>query len=159
MSNRSVKELFDEIISLDRIDLDRLLSLYESKLGIPEVRSVRPPDVVDDRVFVRGYDVIITGCAINRLIAAKNIWHDRLLPDFFPSNGFVSVARFLVDVPITVYEILSADEALELRRKLMEAGLTVELNYRWTYFSYYKYSQYNEHQQYMLTNAPDIPDL
>ena len=154
MSKRSVQELFDEITSLDRIDLDRLLSLYESKLGIPEVRSVRPPDVVDDRVFVRGYDVIITGCAINRLIAAKNIWHDRILPDFFPSNGFVSVARFLVDVPITVYEILPADEALELRRKLMEAGLTVKLNYKWTYISYYEYSQYNEHQRDMLSNTP-----
>ena len=154
MPKRSVQELFDEITSLDRIDLDRLLSLYESKIGIPEVRSVRPPNVVDDSVFVRGYDVIITGCAINRLIAAKNIWYERILPDFFPSNGFVSVARFLVDVPITVYEILPADEALELRRKLMEAGLTVKLNYKWTYISYYEYSQYNEHQRDMLSNTP-----
>ena len=64
MSKRSVKELFDEITSLDRIDLDRLLNLYESKLGIPEIRFVRPRDVVDDRVFVSGYDVIITGWSI-----------------------------------------------------------------------------------------------
>ena len=159
MSDRSVKELFDEITSLDRIELDRLLGLYESKLGIPEVRSVRHPAVVDDRVFVRGYGVIITGWSINRLIAAKNIWNERILPDFFPSNGFVSIARFLVDVLITVYELLPADEALELRRILTEAGLTVKLNYRWTYFSYYEFSQYNEHQRHMLTNAPDIPDL
>ena len=154
MSKRSVKELFDEITSLDRIDLDRLLYLYESKLGIPEIRFVRPRDVVDDRVFVRGYDVIITGCAINRLIAAKNIWHERILPDFFPSNGFVSIAKFLLDVPITVYELYPAEDALELRRKLMEAGLTVKLNYRWTYFSYYEYSQYNAHQRDMFTSPP-----
>ena len=125
MSKRSVKELFDEITSLDRIDLDRLLNLYESKLGIPEIRFVRPRDVVDDRVFVMGYDVIITGCAINRLIAAKNIWYERILPDIFPSNGFVSIAKFLLDVPITVYELYPAEDALELRRKLMEVGLTV----------------------------------
>ena len=153
MSKRSVKELFDEITSLDRIDLDRLLNLYESELGIPEIRFVRPRDVVDDRVFVRGYDVIITGCAINRLIAAKNIWHERILPDFFPSNGFVSIAKFLLDVPITV-AFLPADEALESRRMLMEAGLTVKLNYRWTYFSYYEYSQYNAHQRDMFTSPP-----
>ena len=159
MSKRSVKELFDEITSLDRIDLDRLLNLYESKLGLPEIRFVRPRDVVDDRVFVSGYDVIITGWTINRLIAAKNIWYERILPDFFPSNGFVDIAKFLVDVPITVYEFLPADEALELRSILMQAGLTVRLNHRWTYFSYYKYSQLNEHQQHMFTNPPDIPDL
>ena len=153
MSKRSVKELFDEITSLDRIDLDRLLNLYESKLGIPEIRFVRPRDVVDDRVFVRGYDVIITGCAINRLIAAKNILHERILPDFFPSNGFVIIAKSLLDVPITV-AFLPTDEALELRRMLMEAGLTVKLNYRWTYFSYYEYSQYNAHQRDMFTSPP-----
>ncbi len=154
MSKRSVKELFDEINSLNKWDLADLVKALEEKLGIPEVRSVRPHDVVDDRVFVRGYDVIITGCAINRLIAAKNIWYERILPDFFPSNGFVSIAKFLLDVPITVYEILPADEALELRRKLMEAGLTVKLNYKWTYISYYEYSQYNEHQRDMLSNTP-----
>ena len=146
MSKRSVKELFDEITSLDRIDLDRLLNLYESKLGIPEIRFVRPRDVVDDRVFVRGYDVIITGCAINRLIAAKNIWHERILPDFFPSNGFVSIAKFLLDVPITVYELYPAEDALELRRKLMEVGLTVKLKGVMGYLSRYEFYEYNKHQ-------------
>ena len=53
MSKRSVKELFDEITSLDRIDLKILLDWYEAKLGVPEERSVRPPAVVDDNVFVR----------------------------------------------------------------------------------------------------------
>ena len=57
MSKRCVLELFDEITSLNRIELDRLLSLYESKLGIPEVRSVRHPDVVDDRVFIFAYEI------------------------------------------------------------------------------------------------------
>ena len=52
MAKRSVKELFDEITSLDRIDLKILLEWFEFKLGIPEERSVRPRDVVDDRVFV-----------------------------------------------------------------------------------------------------------
>ena len=159
MAERSVKELFDEINSLDKWDLADLVEALEKKLGVPQERRVRPPDVVDDRVFVTGYEVIITGFAINRLIAAKNIWYERILPDFFPSAGFVSIAKFLLDVPITVYELLPADEALELRKKLMDAGLTVKLNKTWTYFSYYKYSQCNEHQQHMLTNAPILPDL
>ena len=159
MSKRSVKELFDEITSLDRIDLDRLLNLYESKLGIPEIRFVRPRDVVDDRVFVRGYDVIITGCAINRLIAAKNIWHERLLPDFFPSNGFVSIAKFLLDVPITVYELYPAEDALELRRKLMDAGLTVKLKGVMGYLSRYEFMEYNKHQRDQLSSLPLVPDL
>ena len=146
MSKRSVKELFDEITSLDRIDLDRLLNLYESKLGIPEIRFVRPRDVVDDRVFVSGYDVIITGWSINRLIAAKNIWYERILPDFFPSNGFVSIAKFLLDVPITVYELYPAEDALELRRKLMEVGLTVKLKGVMGYLSRYEFYEYNKHQ-------------
>ena len=159
MSKRSVKELFDEITSLDRIDLDRLLNLYESKLGIPEIRFVRPRDVVDDRVFVRGYDVIITGCAINRLIAAKNIWHERILPDFFPSNGFVSIAKFLLDVPITVYELYPAEDALELRRKLMEVGLTVKLKGVMGYLSRYEFYEYNKHQRDQLLSLPLVPDL
>ena len=159
MSKRSVKELFDEITSLDRIDLDRLLNLYESKLGIPEIRFVRPRDVVDDRVFVSGYDVIITGWSINRLIAAKNIWYERILPDFFPSNGFVSIAKFLLDVPITVYELYPAEDALELRRKLMEVGLTVKLKGVMGYLSRYEFYEYNKHQRDLLSSLPLVPDL
>ena len=138
--------------------MDRLLNLYESKLGIPEIRFVRPRDVVDDRVFVRGYDVIITGCAINRLIAAKNIWYERILPDFFPSNGFVSIAKFLLDVPITV-AFLPADEALESRRMLMEAGLTVKLKGVMGYLSRYEFYEYNKHQRDQLSSLPLVPDL
>ena len=152
-----VKELADEIEGLSIIELASLTEALEEKLGAS--RKSQDSFWVDDRVFVMGYDVIITGWAINRLIAAKNIWYERILPDFFPSNGFVDIAKFLVDVPITVYEFLPADEALELRSILMQAGLTVRLNHRWTYFSYYKYSQLNEHQQHMFTNPPDIPDL
>ena len=159
MSKRSVKELFDEITSLDRIDLDRLLNLYESKLGIPEIRFVRPRDVVDDRVFVSGYDVIITGWSINRLIAAKNIWYERILPDFFPSNGVVSIAKFLLDVPITVYELHPAEDALELRRKLMEVGLTVKLKGVMGYLSRYEFYEYNKHQRDQLSSLPLVPDL
>ena len=151
MSKRSVKELVDEIECLSIIKSASLTEALEEKLGAS--RKSQDSFWVDDRVFVRGYDVIITGCAINRLIAAKNIWHERILPDFFPSNGFVSIAKFLLDVPITV-AFLPADEALESRRKLMEAGLTVKLNYRWTYFSYYEYSQYNAHQRDMFTSPP-----
>ena len=159
MSKRSVKELFDEITSLDRIDLDRLLNLYESKLGLPEIRFVRPRDVVDDRVFVSGYDVIITGWTINRLIAAKNIWYERILPDFFPSTGFVSIAKFLLDVPITVCELYPAEDALELRRKLMEAGLTVKLKGGMGYLSHYEFYRYNKHQRDQLSSLPLVPDL
>ena len=157
MSKRSVKELVDEIECLSIIKSASLTEALEEKLGAS--RKSQDSFWVDDRVFVSGYDVIITGWSINRLIAAKNIWYEKILPDFFPSAGLVSIAKILLDVPITVYELYPAEDALELRRKLMEAGLTVKLNYRWTYFSYYKYSQYNEHQQHMLTSPPDIPDL
>ena len=157
MANRSVKEIADEIEGLSITELASLTEALEEKLGAS--RKSQDSFWVDDRVFVMGYDVIITGWAINRLIAAKNIWYERILPDFFPSNGFVNIAKFLLDVPITVCEFLPADEALETRRMLMEAGLTVKLNYRWTYFSYYEYSQYNAHQRDMFTSPPDIPDL
>ena len=59
MAERSVKELFDEINSLDKWDLADLVEALEEKLGIPEMRSVRHPDVIDDRIFVSGYDVIL----------------------------------------------------------------------------------------------------
>ena len=105
------------------------------------------------------YDVIITGCSINRLIAAKNIWNERILPDFFPSNGPVSIAKILLDVPITVYELYPAEDALELRRKLMEAGLTVKLKGVMGYLSRYEFMEYNKHQKDQLSSLPLVPDL
>ena len=159
MAERSVKELFDRINSLDKWDLAKLVEALEEKLGIPEMRSVRHPDVIDDRVFASGYDVIITGWSINRLLAAKNIWYERILPDFFPSNGFVSIAKFLLDVPITVYELYPAEDALELRRKLMEVGLTVKLKGVMGYLSRYEFYEYNKHQRDQLSSLPLVPDL
>ena len=77
MSKRSVKKLFDEITSLDRIDLKILLEWFEFKLGIPEERSVRPPAVVDDNVFVSGYDITVTGnTSQNRLPVVKKLRED-----------------------------------------------------------------------------------
>ncbi len=159
MAERSVKELFDEINSLDKWNLADLVEALEEKLGIPEMRSVRHPDVIDDRVFVSGYDVIITGWSINRLIAAKNIWFEKILPDIFPANGVVSIAKFLLDVPITVCELYPAEDALELRRKLMEAGLTVKLKGGMGYLSGYEFYEYNKHQRDQLSSLPLVPDL
>ena len=153
MSKRSGKELFDEITSLDRIDLKILLEWFEAKLGIPEERSVRPPAVVDDNVFVSGYDITVTGnTSQNRLPVVKKLREDW----GFTINESVA---FLDSLPKTIYELHPKDDALEIRRKYMEVGLTVELKWRSGYITYYEYSQYNEHQRYQLTNTPQEPDL
>ena len=153
MSKRSVKELFDEITSLDRIDLKILLEWFELKLGIPQERSVRPPAVLDDRVFVSGYDITVTGnTSQNRLPVVKKLrenWG-------FTINESVA---FLDSLPKTIYELHPKDDALEIRRKYMEVGLTLELKWRSGYITSYEYSRYNEHQRYQLTNTPQEPDL
>ena len=151
MSNRSVKELVDEIECLSIIELASLTEALEEKLGAS--RKSQDSFWVDDRVFVMGYDVIITGYSSPKKVLAVKKLHEEW------GISINEAVAFFDDLPKTVYEFLPADEALESRRKLMAAGLTVKLNYRWTYFSYYKYSQYNEHQQHMLTSPPDIPDL
>lgn len=153
MAKRSVKELFDEITSLDRIDLKILLEWFELKLGIPQERSVRPPAVLDDRVFVSGYDITVTGnTSQNRLPVVKKLrenWG-------FTINESVA---FLDSLPKTIYELHPKDDALEIRRKYMEVGLTLELKWRSGYITSYEYSRYNEHQRYQLTNTPQEPDL
>ena len=153
MAKRSVKELFDEITSLDRIDLKILLDWFEFKLGVPQERSVRPPAVLDDRVFVSGYDITVTGnTSQNRLPVVKKLrenWG-------FTINESVA---FLDSLPKTIYELHPKDDALEIRRKYMEVGLTLELKWRSGYITSYEYSRYNEHQRYQLTNTPQEPDL
>lgn len=151
MSTRSVKELADEIEGLSIIELASLTEALEGKFGV----SGKSQDSfwVDDRVFVMGYDVIITGyTSPDKVLAVKKLREELDI-------SFNEAVAFFDDLPKTVYEFLPADEALESRRILREAGLTVKLNYRWTYFSYYKYSQYTKHQRDMFTSPPDIPDL
>lgn len=153
MSKRSVQELFDEITSLDRIGLSILLDWYEDKLGVPEERSVRPPAVLDDRAFVSGYDITITGYAApNKVLAVKKLRE---------TLGFSipEAVAFLDDLPKTIYELHPKDDAFEIRRKYMEVGLTVKLKWRSGYISSHEYSQFNKHQRDQLTNLSPEPDL
>ena len=153
MSDRSVKELFDEITSLDRIELDMLLRWYENKLGVPEERSVRPRAVLDDRAFVSGYDITVTGYTPSKKVLAV-----KKLREFWAFSLTEAVA-FLDDLPKTIYELHPKDDALEIRRKYLEAGMTVELKWRSGYIPSHEFFHYNEHQQYQLMNLPPEPDL
>ena len=146
MSKRSVKELVDEIECLSIIKSASLTEALEEKLGAS--RKSQDSFWVDDRVFVMGYDVIITGYTSPKKVLAVKKLHEEW------GISINEAVAFFDDLPKTVYEFLPANEALESRRKLMEAGLTVKLNYRWTYFSYYEYSQYNAHQRDMFTSPP-----
>ena len=146
MSKRSVKELVDEIECLSIIKSASLTEALEEKLGAS--RKSQDSFWVDDRVFVMGYDVIITGYTSPKKVLAVKKLHEEW------GISINEAVAFFDDLPKTVYEFLPADEALESRRMLMEAGLTVKLNYRWTYFSYYEYSQYNAHQRDMFTSPP-----
>ena len=109
--------------------------------------------MVDDNVFVSGYDITVTGnTSQNRLPVVQ-----RLRKDWgFTINESVA---FLDSLPKTIYELHPKDDSLEIRRKYMEVGLTVELKWRSGYITYYEYSQYNEHQRYQLTNTPQEPDF
>ncbi len=131
MTHRSVKELFDEITGLDRIGLKILLEWFKFKLGVPEERSVRPPAELDDRVFVSGYDITVTGYnSSKKVMAVKKVreaWE-------FTINEAVT---FLDSLPKTIYELHPKDDALEIRRKYMEAGLTAELKWRSGYITSY----------------------
>ena len=66
---------------------------------------------------------------------------------------------FWDSLPKTIYELHPKDDALEIRRKYMEAGLTAELKWRSGYITSYEYSRYNEHQRYQLMNLPPEPDM
>ena len=154
MANRSVKELFDEITSLDRIDWARLLSWYEWKLGIPEERSVRPRAVLDDRVFVAGYDIIL----MEWNGTVEKIQAVRLLRRLF-CFSLIEITAFLKELPKTVYELHPKDDALELRREFMEAGFTVKLEWRMGYILYSEYTDYDGHQRDQLTSLSSEPDL
>ena len=151
MAHRSVKELADEIEGLSIIELASLTEALEEKFGISG--KSQGSFWVDDRVFIWGLDVILTGYTSPKKVLAVKKLHEEW------GVSINEAVAFLDDLPKTVYEFLPADEALESRRKLMEAGLTVKLKWRGTNISYYKYSQLNEHQQHMFTSPPDIPDL
>ncbi len=153
MPDRSVKELFDEITALNRIELKILLEWFESKLGVPAQRSVRPPAIPDDRVFVSGYDITITGyTSPEKVLAIKKLreaWG-------FTINEAVA---FLDSLPKTIYELRPIDDAFEIREKYMEAGLTVKMKWRSGYISYHEYSQFDKYRRNLLTNTPQQPDL
>ena len=156
MAGRSVKELVDEIDSLSIIDLAKLKEALEEKLGISVEPQPQDHFWEDYRYFCKGYDITIT--ADYNGIAEKVQLIKKLCNTL--SYSLNEAKDLIAELPKTIAHLQPRDDALEIRKKYMEAGLKVELKWTWGYISRHEYLLcYNTHQRNQLTDLQPIPDI
>ena len=134
-------------------ELTGLTEAIEEEFGV----SGEPQDSfrVDDRVFINAYEITITAEFANSKERVQAI--RKLILTF--SYSFTEAKTFIQELTITIPWPIVQDEALEIRRKYMEAGFTVKLEWKTGYIPYHKFIEYDKHRRDQFMEIPQEPVL
>lgn len=124
MSTVSQEQILDAIANMSVMDVVDLVKKMEEKFGVSAAAAVAAPAAagpaaapVEEKTE---FDVVMTGFGANKIEVIKVI---RSLT----SLGLKEAKDMVEGVPSTVKEGITKEEAADIKKKLEEAGATVEV--------------------------------
>ena len=117
------EELLETISNMTVIEVVELVEAMEEKFGVSAAVAAAPAAAADDGAAAEEkteFDVVLTSFGENKVSAIKAVRS-------ITGLGLKEAKELVESAPAPVKEAVSKDEADEIKKKLEEAGATVEV--------------------------------
>ena len=115
------EDVLEYISNLTVLELSELVKEFEEKFGVSaQATVVAAAGAADDAEEQTEFDVVLTGVGAKKINVIKVV---RAVTGL----GLKEAKAAVEDVPSTIKEAVSKEEAEELKKQFEEAGATVEL--------------------------------
>lgn len=117
------EELLETISNMTVIEVVELVEAMEEKFGVSAAVAAAPAAAADDGAAEEEkteFDVVLTGFGENKVAAIKAVRS-------ITGLGLKEAKELVESAPAPVKEAVSKEEADEVKKKLEEAGATVEV--------------------------------